>query len=185
VARFRVYIYASKRLKCPHPDSTEMSWMRVQMGMMELGAPDSSNCLILLPRTVILKARTTATVLANTVETATVNTTPTVVCWRMQLAVLGQPMKRKEQRKQKVREMSGMYVRPWSLVLTMGVCWCNTKSTRIAGGRTVKLRVMPAMVFPKRSSQAKKLHFLEAVVMLKVGVLMILTLHIVFMSGEK
>jgi hypothetical protein len=37
-----------------------------------------------------------------------VNTIPNVVCWRMQVAMQGQPMKNKEQRKQKVREMSRM-----------------------------------------------------------------------------
>jgi hypothetical protein len=43
-----------------------------------------------------------------TVEVTTVNTIPNVVCWRMQVAMLGWPMKSKEQRKQKVREMSRM-----------------------------------------------------------------------------
>jgi hypothetical protein len=43
-----------------------------------------------------------------TVEVTTVNTIPNVVCWRMQVAMLGRPMKSKGQRKQKVREMSRM-----------------------------------------------------------------------------
>jgi hypothetical protein len=55
-----------------------------------------------------MKARTTVIVLAKTVETATVNIIPNMVCWRMQVAVLGYPMKSKEQRKQQVREMSKM-----------------------------------------------------------------------------
>jgi hypothetical protein len=56
----------------------------------------------------ILKARITVRVLATTVEVTTVNTIPNVVCWRMQVAMPGWPMKSKEQRKQKVREMSRM-----------------------------------------------------------------------------
>lgn len=51
-------------------------------------------------------ASTTVVVLAKKVETATVNTTANVVFWRMQMTVFAQPVKSKEQRKQKVREMS-------------------------------------------------------------------------------
>jgi hypothetical protein len=75
------------------------------MGIMRLGVHNSSNCLILPPE-VTVKGRTTLKVLVNTVETATQNTTPNVVCWRMQVAVLRCPMNSKEQRKQQVREMS-------------------------------------------------------------------------------
>jgi hypothetical protein len=61
-----------------------------------------------IPGEVTLKARTTVTALAKTMEIATVNITQNVVCCRMQVAVVGWPMKSKEQRKQKVREMSRM-----------------------------------------------------------------------------
>jgi hypothetical protein len=82
------------------------SWIRVQMGMAKLGAPDANIPLILLPGVVSLKAKTTVIVLANTVEIATVKNTPNVICCRMQVAWLGCPMKSNEQRKQKTREMS-------------------------------------------------------------------------------
>ena len=62
------------------------SWIKVQMGMTKLGAPDASIPLILLPGVVSLKAMTTVIVLANTVEIATVKNTPNVVCCRMQVA---------------------------------------------------------------------------------------------------
>ena len=62
------------------------SWIRVQMGMTNLGAPVISIPLILLPGVVRLKAMTTVIVLANTVEIATVKNTPNVVCCRMQVA---------------------------------------------------------------------------------------------------
>lgn len=76
------------------------------MGMTELGAPDTNHCLILFPGAVALKARTTVMVLAKTVDTATVNTMANVVCWRMQVAVLGRPRKSREQRKHRHREAS-------------------------------------------------------------------------------
>ena len=53
-----------------------------------------------------MNARTTVIVLAKTVETETVNTTPNVICCRMQVAAFGWPMKSKGQRKQKMSEMS-------------------------------------------------------------------------------
>ena len=59
------------------------------MGMINLSAPDLSNSLIHLPDVEILKARTTVMVLAKTVDTDTVKTTPNVICCRMQVAVLG------------------------------------------------------------------------------------------------
>ena len=55
-----------------------------------------------------MKARSIVTVLANTVETATVNTTPNVICCKMHVAEFGWPMKSKGQRKQKKIEMSKM-----------------------------------------------------------------------------
>lgn len=42
------------------------------------------------------------------VETATVNRTPNVICWRMKLEVLGWPTKSQEQRKHRVGEMNRM-----------------------------------------------------------------------------
>ena len=73
-----------------------------------MGVPDTRKFLNLLPGSVTLKARTTVTVLARTVETATVNATPNVTCCRTQVAEFGWPMKSKGQRKQKMREMSKM-----------------------------------------------------------------------------
>ena len=78
------------------------------MGMMYVGILDTSNPLILLPGTVILKARTTVIVLAKTVDTDTVNRIPNVVCCRIHVVVLGFPMKSKEQRKQNIRDVSRM-----------------------------------------------------------------------------
>jgi hypothetical protein len=82
------------------------SWIKVQMGITKLGAPDASIPLILLPGVVSLKAMSRVIVLANTVEIATAKNTPNVVCCRIQVAWLGCPMKSNEQRKQKTREMS-------------------------------------------------------------------------------
>lgn len=73
------------------------SWIRVQMGMTNLGAPDASIPLILLPGVVSLKVMSTVIVLANSVEMATVKNTPNVVCCRMQVACLGCPMKSNEE----------------------------------------------------------------------------------------
>ena len=53
-----------------------------------------------------MNARTTVIVLAKTVETETVNTTPNVICCRMQVAEFRWPMKSKGQRKQKMSEIS-------------------------------------------------------------------------------
>ena len=44
---------------------------------------------MVLPGFLALNARITARVLAKTVATATVNTDPNVICWRMQVAVWG------------------------------------------------------------------------------------------------
>ena len=55
-----------------------------------------------------MNARTTVIVLAKTVETETVNTTPNVTCCRIQTAELGCPMKSKGHRKLKMSEMSKM-----------------------------------------------------------------------------
>ena len=88
------------------PQSTR--WMRIHMGMMKLGALDNINHLSTLPGNVILKARTTVRVLAKTVESATVNRPPYMLCCRIHVAVLGYPMKSKGQRKQQIRVMSKM-----------------------------------------------------------------------------
>ena len=53
-----------------------------------------------------MKARTTVTVLARTVETATMNTIPNVICCKIQVALLGWPMKKKEYRKQNISDRS-------------------------------------------------------------------------------
>lgn len=84
----------------PSQTPQRMGRTREQMGVMESDAPDTSHLLVLVPAAVILKASTTVTVLAKTMETATVQTTPNVTCGRMQVAVLGWPMKTKEPRKQ-------------------------------------------------------------------------------------
>ena len=84
------------------------SWSRVQRGMTKLGAPDINIDLILLLGVVILKARTTVIVLAKTVDKATVKKTPNVICCRMQVPMLGCPIKSNEQRKQSVMEISRM-----------------------------------------------------------------------------
>jgi hypothetical protein len=90
--------------KIPH----KISWMREQTGMTELEAPEVNNHLIVFPGFIALKARITVIVLAKTVETATVKMSPNEICWSMKVAVLGWPMKSKEQRKHRRREMSRM-----------------------------------------------------------------------------
>ena len=57
-----------------------LSWIKEQMGMMKLGAPDTNHWHILLPGVLTWKATTTVIVLAKTLETATVKTTPNVIC---------------------------------------------------------------------------------------------------------
>ena len=56
------------------------TWIREQMGMTELKAPDSSRYLIVLPGFTALNAKITVMVLAKTVETVTVNTRANVTC---------------------------------------------------------------------------------------------------------
>ena len=68
-----------------------------------------------------MKAKTTMMVLAKMEDTAIVNTIPNVVCLRRQVADEGRPMKSKEQRKQKLREMRRVWLRARLLALTMGV----------------------------------------------------------------
>ena len=70
------------------------------MGIMEFGAPDTINHLTILAGEVTLNAVTTTIALANTVERATVNKIPTAVCCKMQVIVLGWPIKSKELSKQ-------------------------------------------------------------------------------------
>lgn len=107
-----------------------------QMGMIKLGAPESDHCLIFPPGVVTLKVRTTVMILAKMVEIATVNTTPNVICWRMPVAVLGWPMKRKEQRKHRMRETSRMQLRARCLALTTEVSLYFTKTPRATAVRT-------------------------------------------------
>ena len=123
--------------------------------MTELEAPDSNKHLIVLPGFMALNARITVMVLAKTVETATVNTKPNATCWRTQVAVLGWPMKRKEQRKHGRREMSRIKLRAWLLALTTGESWCFTKIPKTAAVWTKKHKAIQAMVVPKASSKAR------------------------------
>lgn len=67
---------------------------------------DTRKFLNLLSGSVTLKARTTVIVLARTVETATVNTIPNVICCKTQVALLGWPMKKKEHRKQNMSDVN-------------------------------------------------------------------------------
>jgi hypothetical protein len=60
---------------------------------MKCDAPGTSNHLSLLPGEVTLKATATVIGLAMILEIVTVNTTPNIVCCRMQVAVLEWPMK--------------------------------------------------------------------------------------------
>ena len=85
---------------------------------------------MVLPGFLALNAKITRTILAKTVTTATVNTAPNVVCWRIQVAVWGRLIKSKEQRKHRRREMSRTWLRAQLLALTMGVCWCFYKPTQ-------------------------------------------------------
>ena len=62
--------------------------------------------LMVLPGFLILNAKITGRVLTKTVATAMVNTAPSVVCWRTQVAVLGWAMESKGQRKQRGRKRS-------------------------------------------------------------------------------
>ena len=110
--------------------------------MIKLGAPGSNHCLIFLPGVVTLKARTTVMVLAKMVEIATVNMTPNVICWRMQVAVLGWPMKRKEQGKHRMREMSRVQLRARLLALTMEVSLYFTETPRTTAVRTDRQRAV-------------------------------------------
>jgi hypothetical protein len=75
------------------------------MGTTKFGASDSIILIILLPEEVTVNSRTIVIVLVNTVQTAIVKTTSYVVCWRMQVDVLGCQMNSKEQSKHQVREM--------------------------------------------------------------------------------
>lgn len=79
--------------------------------MTKLGMADISNLVLLLLGTVILKASTTVIVLVRIVDTATVNITPNTICYKIQVAVLGCPMKRKDQRKQNMNDISRMWLR--------------------------------------------------------------------------
>jgi hypothetical protein len=60
------------------------------------------------PEEVAVRAKITVIVLGATVEIATVNTIPNVICWRIQPADFGCPVNSKNQRQQQMREMSMM-----------------------------------------------------------------------------
>ena len=81
--------------------------------------PETNSLLIVLPGFTRLNARITVRVLAKTVERARVNASANVTCCNMQEDVLGWPMKRKEHRKQRRREMSRMKLRVLLLAFTM------------------------------------------------------------------
>lgn len=85
-----------------------VAWIKKQMKMTELDILDPQNHLVFLPGVVALKAKSTVIVFANMVETTTVNMIPNIICRRIQVAVLGRPMKSKEQRKHRKREMRRM-----------------------------------------------------------------------------
>lgn len=75
--------------------------MREPIGIMHLSIPETNNCLILLPGTVALKARTIVMVMDNIVDIAA-----NVVFCRMQIDMLGWLMKKRKQMKEKMKEMS-------------------------------------------------------------------------------
>ena len=64
----------------PSQTPQRFSWIKEQMGMTKLGAPDNNHCRILSSGAVTLKTTTTVMVLAKTVEIATVKTTPSALC---------------------------------------------------------------------------------------------------------
>ena len=111
---------------------------------------------MVLPGFLALNARITARVLAKTVATATANTDPNVICWRMQVAVWGWLMKSKEQRKHRRREMSRTWLRARLLALTMGVCRCFTKTHKTTAVITQKHRAVQASDIPREPSNARK-----------------------------
>ena len=88
--------------------------------------------------------------------TATLNTAPNVICRRMQVAVLGRPMKSKEQRKQE-EEMSRTWLGAQLFALTMGVSQCFTKTHKTTAVMADKQRAVQARDTPKGSSKPRKL----------------------------
>jgi hypothetical protein len=94
----------------------------VQLGLTRIDARDNSNCLTLLLEEV--KAATSVIILDKAVETATLNTSPIVTCWRMQGSVLGFPRNSKAQRKQQMRGMHRILLTAWLLAFTTGVSCC-------------------------------------------------------------
>ena len=81
------------------------AWMRGQARTMELVNCLPKSFLAMFPGLVAMKARTTVTVFAKMEETAIEKVMLKAVCRRRQVTFVGQPMKRKEQRKQSRREM--------------------------------------------------------------------------------
>ena len=84
----RVSVHLKERGRGSQPDSTDNHWVKEHMGK-DIAAPVNSDRLMVLPGFLALNAWITARVLAKTVATATVNTAPNVICWRMQVAVWG------------------------------------------------------------------------------------------------
>ena len=99
-----------------------------------------------------MKARTTVTVLARTVETATVNTIPNVICCKIQVTLLGWPMKKTEHRKQNMREVSKMELRILLLAFTIRVSWCLTKTQSTTAVNAEKQKAIKARAIHEGSS---------------------------------
>lgn len=74
----------------------------------------------------------------------------------MQVAVLGRPMKSKEQRKQKVRERRRTQLRVRLLPLTMAVSLCLTKIPSTAAVRADRHRAEQVRDIPRGSPYARK-----------------------------
>ena len=87
-----------KGVGCSQPDPRGLG-IREQVGMTELGAPVSTHCRPLFPwRGDLEGVKATVMLWVQTVETAMVETTLNAVC---------QPVRSKEQGKQKMMEVSG------------------------------------------------------------------------------
>ena len=78
----------------------------------------------------------------------------------MQLAVLGRPMKSKEQRKQE-EEMSRTWLGARLFALTMGVSQCFTKTHKTTAVMADKQRAVQARDIARESSKARKVTILE------------------------
>ena len=104
-------VHLKERGRGSQPDSTDDHLDHGVHGK-DIAGPVKSNRLMVLPGFLALNAKITGTILAKTVTTATVNTAPNVVCWRMEVAVWGRLIKSKEQRKHGRREMNKSVTSP-------------------------------------------------------------------------